>query len=191
MLSKSKGVVIENWIKPPKLVRYQNSTLLHYDKNHLVCTFLFPEKYSKNPFFINQEEILKPLDMFWGKRYFYKDRFYSLLEYYSFDNRLTAYYIDITLPPYIKKGEVFIVDLKVDFWVFPDKKRYIILDEDELDNAINDKLFDKEELLVCFETVSFIKDRLNKGEFDRIFKDYAKSSYKEWQRYGEYMSKYL
>ena len=187
MFRDSKNIVIENWIKPPKLVQYQNARLLSYENNVLICNFLFPLKYSNNPFYINGEKILDEKDMFWGKRYFYADRFYSLLEYYSYDDKIMAYYIDISLPPFIEKDRIFITDLKIDFWIMADKKKYIILDEDELTDAMNEKLFNQKELDSCFETTDFIKKKLDHNNFEGIFIDYKTSDYKEWDRYKEHM----
>ncbi|OHD11499.1 MAG: hypothetical protein A2086_04970 [Spirochaetes bacterium GWD1_27_9] len=183
---EEKEIVIENWIKPPKIIKYQNATLNSFTEELLVCSFNLPEKYAKNPFYINGREILKKEEMFWGKRFFYYNRFYSLREYYSKDNRLTAYYIDVCLPPLMKKNEVFIVDLKIDFWVMPDKVEFIILDEDELAEAIEKNLFFKEEIESCFDTVDFIKNKLNNKKFDDIFSNYKTSTYKEWKRYKEF-----
>ncbi|HOV13696.1 MAG TPA: DUF402 domain-containing protein [Spirochaetota bacterium] len=187
MFDGSKSIVVENWIKPPKLVQYENAKLLSYENNELICNFLFPGKYSNSPFFINGEKILESKEMYWGKRYFYSDRFYSLLEYYSIDDKITAYYIDISLPAYIESSRVFITDLKIDFWVMPDKKRYIILDEDELQDAISENLFSEIELMACYETVDFIKSKLDKNNFNGIFNDYKISHYKEWERYERYL----
>lgn len=187
MFYDSEKITVENWIKPPKLVQYNNAKLLSYDKGILICNFLFPKKYSENPFFINGEKILNAKDMYYGKRYFYPDRFYSLLEYYSSDDKITAYYIDITLPPFITREKVFIADLKIDFWIMPDKKNYIILDEDELNDAIKEKLFSDAELEKCYQTTNFIRERLDKGDFDSIFQKYEVSDYKDWERYKKFI----
>jgi predicted RNA-binding protein associated with RNAse of E/G family len=187
MMENDSQMVIENWIKPPRIVQYSNSSLVSFDEEKLVCEFLFPEKYSKNPFFINGNLILNPGDMYRGRRTFYADRFYALLEYYSVENNLTAYYLDITLPPILQKESVLILDMKIDFWVFPDKENYIILDQNELDDAIKLKLFDFYEIESCRETTAFIKGLLDQKKFDEIFTSYKKSSYRDWERYSDYL----
>jgi len=179
--------VIEKWIKPPKLIKYSNSTLISFNENELVCRFNLPEKYSKNPFFINGEKILEAGEMFWGKRIFYAERFYSLREYYSSENKLTAYYIDITLPPKIQRNKVLIVDLKIDFWVKPDKKTFFILDQNELEEAVKLNLLSKEEINICNQITGSIKNQLEENKFDEIFKTYEKGSYKDWNRYKEHL----
>lgn len=182
-------VVVEKWVKPPKLVKYENARLLSYNGDVLVCNFQFPLKYANNPFYINGKKILDEKDMIWGKRFFFKNRFYSLLEYYSIDDKITAYYIDVVLPPIIKKDIVLITDLKIDFWIMPDKKNYIILDEDELEEAIKENYFGKNELNACYRTMDFIKNKLEKDNFEGIFTDYETSGYEVWGRYEDLLLK--
>jgi predicted RNA-binding protein associated with RNAse of E/G family len=181
----NQNIVIENWIKPPKMVRYSNSVLDRFDNNELICRFNFPEKYRNNPFLINGKEILKKGEMMTGKRTFYSDRNYALLEYFSDDGRLTAYYIDITLPAILKRDSVTILDLKIDFWIYPDKINYIILDWNEFDDAVRDNLFSNEEITSCIITMDFIKKHLDNNNFDGIFTNYKRSSVNDWQRYKD------
>jgi predicted RNA-binding protein associated with RNAse of E/G family len=175
--------VIENWIKPPVMVRYDNSILENFDGKTLVCEFNFPEKYSGNPFHIDGKKVLDKGEMFRGRRTFYSDRFYALLEYYSEDGNLTAYYIDITLPAIVRENNVLILDLKIDFWIMPDRQRYLILDWNEFDDAVKNNLFTEKEILCCTRTVDFIKNCLENKRFDDIFVNYEKTSPDKWDRY--------
>ena len=182
----SNKTVIENWIKPPNLVRYDNAKLDYYDSKSLVCKFLFPEKYSGSPFLIEGEKVLDKGEMFWGKRTFYSDRCYSLLEYFSNEDELTAYYIDLTLPAILTEESVLILDLKIDFWIMPDRKRFMILDWNEFDEAIKNNLFSEKEINICTKTVDFIKKSLENKRFDDIFLNYEKTSPEKWDRYRQY-----
>jgi predicted RNA-binding protein associated with RNAse of E/G family len=97
--------------------------------------------------------------------------------------KLTAIYLDITLPAILKKDSVWIADLKLDFWIFPDLKRYILLDEDEWHEALEAKLFSQPEIDVCHQTVSQIRDCLEKGAYPEIFTGYTRSDASHWDRY--------
>lgn len=178
----------EIWLKPPKVINYTNSIIESIDGEKLICKFFLPEKYAKNPFFINSQKILSAGDMFYGIRYFYSDRFYSLREYYSEAGKLTAYYIDITLPAVIKESEVIILDMKIDFWVYPDKKKYLILDINEWQDALQENLFSEKEIKVCDDMFAFIKNKLDNDKFDEIFTDYKRSSPEIWDRYNKFLN---
>lgn len=179
-------IVTENWIKPPKIVQYKTAEFLFYKDNILACQFYFNDKYLNNDFYVNGKKIFKKGDMFYGRRYFFEDRFYSLLEYYSIEDKLIAYYIDITLPPKIEEYVVWILDIKLDFFIMPDKKGFFIMDEDELLDSVKNNLFSKEELEVCNNTKNFILNKIKNNKFEEIFRDYEKGSYKDWKRY-EYL----
>ncbi|MCG8570491.1 MAG: DUF402 domain-containing protein [Spirochaetes bacterium] len=177
------AIVKENWLKPPYLVQYTNSRLLKKKGKLLLCEFHFPQKYAQHDFYLNDKKVLSSGEMVTGKRYFWSDRFYSLLEFYSNRDKITAYYLDITLPCYFTQNEIYIVDLKLDFFIFPDKKTYILLDEDELEEAVLKKQFNHNELKSCYQTRDFIKKCLESNQFDKIFTNYQKSRSSNWKRY--------
>ncbi len=181
-------IVTENWIKPPKNVQYKTAEFLSYDNNVLICQFYFNDKYLNNEYYINGMKVFNKGDMFYGKRYFFEDRFYSLLEYYSLDDKLVAYYFDIILPPKIENFTVFVLDIKLDFLVMPDKKKFFLLDEDELEDAIKKGLFSKQELEIAYKTKNFFLDKLKNNKFKEIFTDYEKGCYKDLERYNNYIS---
>ncbi len=181
-----KAVVVEKWIKPPELVTYTNSRFISQDENTLVCEFLFPKKYYENDFYLLDKKVLSKGDLYRGKRTFYNDRFYSLLEYYSDSGELVAYYFDVSLPAkIISSSEVLILDIKLDFFFFTRDKSVYLLDEDELEDAIALKEFSEEELNACFRTRDFLLSCLKSGDFDRIFTDYERTSVDVWSRYNE------
>ena len=153
-------IITENWIKPPKIVQYKTAEFISYENKVLICKFYFNDKYLNNEFYINGVKVFNKGDMFYGKRYFFEDRFYSLLEYYSLDDKLVAYYFDIILPPKIENYTVFVLDIKLDFFIMPDKKNFFLLDENELEDAIKEKLFSEEEIESCYKTRDFIINKL-------------------------------
>lgn len=182
-----KQIVTENWIKPPKLVTYKTSKLITQGSDTLVCEFLFPQKYYQKDFYLFGEKVLSKGDLYRGRRTFFADRFYSLLEYYSDTGELKAYYFDIILPPVLTENAALLLDIKLDFFVLADRKTFYLLDEDELDEAVRNDLFTKDEIEVCMRTTEFIRSALYKDKFESIFTDYEKTSYKEWARYNEYI----
>lgn len=190
MDNTNRKIVTEYWIKPPKIVTYTNAIFDEFENGILRCHFDFPNKYKEGGFYINNQQILGRNQMYFGRRIFYANRFYSLLTFYSIDNKVSGYYIDIVLPPIVKKKYVIIFDLKIDFFVLPDKKTYYILDRDELDNAIDDKLLSSQEIEVCKNTTSIIEDLIKKDSFDKIFTDYQKSSFDKWDVYNKYKKKF-
>ena len=183
---QNRIVVYENWIKPPKIVTYSNSRLLYRTGNALVCQFFFPEKYAGNDFYLAGKKVLSAGQMYTGKRFFYNDRFYSLLEFYSGEFELSAYYLDIVLPARFSKNNIYIMDLKLDFFILPDLKNYILLDEDELEEAVDKKYFTNEEIAVCLHTRDFIIEKLEAGRFQEIFFDYRKSQPADWLSYNKW-----
>lgn len=188
MYHLNEDIVVENWIKPPKIVQYTNSHLKSYDGKTLICEFMFPHKYSFNDFYIFGEKVLNSGDMFYGRRYFYCDRYFSLLEFYSKDRNITAYYIDLSLPALIMKEDLYkvaILDIKLDFFIMPDKKKHYILDEDEYKHAIDSGFFTGNEISACNRTKDFILRKIQSESFDLIFKDYEKTDASEWNRYAD------
>lgn len=178
------SVITERWIKPPLLVTYQNSKLIVQNKDVLICEFFFSQKYYTKDFYLLGEKILKKGNLYRGRRYFFSDRFYSLLEYYSDEGKLAAYYFDITLPAKrINTNEVIILDMKLDFFVLSDKKTYFLLDEEELNEAVRANEFSEEELRACYRTTDFIEKALLHERFEDIFTKYERTSPNGWKRY--------
>ncbi len=180
-----KITIYENWIKPPKLVHYSNSIFECMTKEALICNFNFPEKYSKNDFYLFGKKVLNAGEMHHGKRFFFVDRFYSLLEFYSENNQISAYYFDLTLPAKIIDNNVYILDLKLDFFVLPDKKSYFLLDEDELEDAIKCNFFSNDEIEICLKTTNKIKNLIENDMFDNILTDFEHSNHSKWVRYSD------
>lgn len=182
----SRGSTIyECWIKPPLIVNYSNSKLISHEGDLLVCDFLFPKKYYENDFYVNGQKVLNKYEMYRGRRYFYSDRFYSLLEFFSDKGELKALYFDITLPAIIKEDSVIITDIKLDIFYLIDERKYFLLDEDEYEEAIRNNIYSQEEIDVCNETTAFIRDCILSDKIEDIFLNYRKSSPDKWDRYAK------
>lgn len=62
---------------------------------------------------------------------YYADRWYNIFEIHDReDDRLKAWYCNVTTPAELDGGKITYVDLALDLLVYPDGK-YLILDEDE------------------------------------------------------------
>jgi len=71
------------------------------------------------------------------------DKWFTIVKIRNLKGEHTGYYCDIVLPPRLLGEWVEITDLFLDLWVSPDL-RYRILDEDELEEALQQKWIDKE-----------------------------------------------
>ena len=71
------------------------------------------------------------------------DKWFTIVKIRNLKGEHTGYYCDIVLPPRLLREWVEITDLFLDLWVSPDL-RYRILDEDELEEALQQKWIDKE-----------------------------------------------
>ncbi|HBD93334.1 MAG: hypothetical protein A2015_10540 [Spirochaetes bacterium GWF1_31_7] len=183
-LTTENETVIEYWIKPPKLVTYTNSKFISHEKNTLVCEFLFPKKYYEKDFYLNGQKVLHKNEMYRGKRFFYADRFYSLLEFYSDDNILKAYYFDISLPAIFNTNSVLVTDIKLDIFYLIETDTIFLLDDDEFNEAVRDNLFTKNEIEASEKTAHFIVSCILRNKINEIFTDYEKTDPSLWERYN-------
>jgi protein associated with RNAse G/E len=75
--------------------------------------------------------ILRENDRFLER--YYTNRWYNIFEIHDRqDDRLKAWYCNVTTPAEIEPGRIAYVDLALDLLVYPDGK-YLVLDEDEFD----------------------------------------------------------
>ncbi len=66
---------------------------------------------------------------------------YEIIKIWDHDGEFVGYYCNINRPPKRFKGGYEAVDLFLDLWVFPDME-YVVLDEDELEDALEKGLID-------------------------------------------------
>lgn len=102
-------------------------------------------------------------DVAFGMSYTYLKKGWKISKFYDKDKNFLYWYCDI-IDAQIKDEEYILVDLLVDIKVYPDG-RYEILDEEELDEALNEGLITKEQKEEALNKLSALLEIIKKGEF--------------------------
>ena len=102
-------------------------------------------------------------DVAFGMSYTYLKKGWKISKFYDKDKNFLYWYCDI-IDAQIKDEEYILVDLLVDIKVYPDG-RYEILDEEELDEALNQGLITKEQKEEALNKLNALLETIKKGEF--------------------------
>ena len=102
-------------------------------------------------------------DVAFGMSYTYLKEGWKISKFYDKDKNFLYWYCDI-IDAQIKDEEYILVDLLVDIKVYPDG-RYEILDEEELDEALNEGLITKEQKDEALNKLNALLEIIKKGEF--------------------------
>lgn len=102
-------------------------------------------------------------DVAFGMSYTYLKKGWKISKFYDKDKNFLYWYCDI-IDAQIKDEEYILVDLLVDIKVYPDG-RYEILDEEELDEALNQGLITKEQKEEALNKLNALLEIIKKGEF--------------------------
>lgn len=102
-------------------------------------------------------------DVAFGMSYTYLKKGWKISKFYDKDKNFLYWYCDI-IDAQIKDEEYILVDLLVDIKVYPDG-RYEILDEEELDEALNEDLITKEQKEEALNKLNALLETIKKGEF--------------------------
>lgn len=102
-------------------------------------------------------------DVAFGMSYTYLKKGWKISKFYDKDKKFLYWYCDI-IDAQIKDEEYILVDLLVDIKVYPDG-RYEILDEEELDEALNEGLITKEQKDEALNKLNALLEIIKKGEF--------------------------
>ncbi len=105
-------------------------------------------------------------DVAFGMSYTYLKKGWKISKFYDKDKNFLYWYCDI-IDAQIKDEEYILVDLLVDIKVYPDG-RYEILDEEELDEALNQGLITKEQKEEALNKLNALLEIIKKGEFPPI-----------------------
>lgn len=104
-------------------------------------------------------------DIFGGISFAFLDRGYKLGQFYDKDGRFVYWYCDIIEVEYDCKSDTYTLnDLLLDIKVFPDG-RVILLDADELAQAMKDGLVSKEQACTSLETLDRLLKQIYSGDF--------------------------
>ncbi len=63
--------------------------------------------------------------------WYYVGRWYNIFQIYGAAGELKGWYCNVGMPPTLGHDELSYVDLALDVWVYPDRERHLVLDEDE------------------------------------------------------------
>ena len=97
-----------------------------------------------------------------------RDKNYWITAMYDNNKDLIQYYIDITKENVIcKNGQSYFYDLFLDIVQLKNGSIYL-LDEDELLDALNNKLIDKKDFTLAYNEANKIKEQLDKNNFEPI-----------------------
>lgn len=102
-------------------------------------------------------------DVAFGMSYTYLKKGWKISKFYDKDKNFLYWYCDI-IDAQIKDEEYILVDLLVDIKVYPDG-RYEILDEEELDEALNKGLITKEQKEEALNKLNALLEIIKKGAF--------------------------
>jgi hypothetical protein len=95
---------------------------------------------------------------------YYDNRWYNIFEIHDRDdNRLKAWYCNVTSPAEFSPGKIAYIDLALDLLVYPDG-RWLILDEEEFAELTLDPEMRKEARNALAELISMAKDQSLKRE---------------------------
>lgn len=102
-------------------------------------------------------------DVAFGISYAYLKKGWKISKFYDKDKNFLYWYCDI-IDAKIKDEEYTLIDLLVDVKVYPDGK-YEILDEEELDEALKQKLITKEQKEEALNKLNALLEIIKHGEF--------------------------
>ena len=109
-----------------------------------------------------------------------EDANYWITAMYDENKQLIQYYIDITKENHVKNEiDPFYEDLFLDMVVLND--RIILLDEDELKQALKEKVIDDNDYALAYHTIKELKDWLclNKQLLDNLCEKYFEKLYEK------------
>lgn len=92
-----------------------------------------------------------------------KGESYAITGLYNKNNELVEFYFDMTKENGIENGIPYIVDIYLDLVITPNNEKYI-LDEDELEEALNEKILGKVEFDLAYETLHRLEKKYNLQE---------------------------
>lgn len=102
-------------------------------------------------------------DVAFGISYAYLKKGWKISKFYDKDKNFLYWYCDI-IDAQIKDEEYTLIDLLVDVKVYPDGK-YEILDEEELDEALKQKLITKKQKEEALNKLNALLEIIKHGEF--------------------------
>lgn len=114
---------------------------------------------------------------FWAVWFLFKDRPYDVGRFYRPDGTWTGFYCDVLEPVRWQGSDPKtlepIVDLFLDLWIAPDG-RYLILDEDEFEEAIAQSRITQEQAAHARRVLEELVESTRQGDFPpRVVTEFA------------------
>lgn len=158
-----KGDLALDFIRPPDRRTALRMLLLDATDETIVAAYQFrPSK----PVQYHGEIVLGA--GYWGIWFLFKDRSFDIARVYRPDGTWTGYYVDVLEPVRWKASNPTtlepVVDLFLDLWIAPDGK-YIVLDEDEFDEAIGLKRITQAQADHARRVLQELREATERGEF--------------------------
>ena len=125
---------------PIKLSRFPTIVLYESEQEVVLCNILYPSQ----PLIAEKTIILDK--NFIGIWYCPYKNWHDIAAIYDEQKNFKGYYCDICSPVKKNTDGYEITDLFLDLWIFPDGK-YIILDQDEFDNAVLQRWMNKNQII--------------------------------------------
>ncbi len=124
---------------PGIIVVYRKHMEAEINDKYVMVTWQYPERNREIGRKYHGVQLAQAGDIYYGRAYYFLDRWYAITETYNKDWELTGFYCDITTPAVFCGNRLCVTDLKLDLWVRPDRHTYYVLDEDEFLEAVRKK----------------------------------------------------
>ncbi|MEM3396985.1 MAG: DUF402 domain-containing protein [Thermoplasmata archaeon] len=98
---------------------------------------------------------------------------YEILVVLDKENALRGYYVNINRKIERQENKIFVHDLFLDIWVFPDMK-WQVLDEEEFEAAREKGLLPEEDVELARQTLKEFLEKIDSGEFRKMIEKLPK-----------------
>jgi predicted RNA-binding protein associated with RNAse of E/G family len=148
------------FIRRPDEVDIWTHELIHQDKEVIISKFKFSNL--REPSRIEGKVVVE--NDYTGICYEFIEKGLEVIKIFDFNEQLTGYYCNINTRPKTFDGGYEVVDLYLDVWVFPDL-RFVVLDEEEFNDAVEKGLVDDDERIFAKRVLSDVLENLRAGNF--------------------------
>ncbi len=148
------------FIRPPNKIDVWEHELVLDSKKNIISKFIFDGV--SHAFAVAKIPVIE--NGYIGRAYEFAGKWFEIVKVIDKNNVIKGYYCNIN-EPFKRIGSGYeIFDLFIDLWVFPDGK-YVVLDEDELGNAIKEGWISAYQAKKARETIDQLIVMIEKGEF--------------------------
>lgn len=92
-----------------------------------------------------------------------KDESYAITGIFNEQNKLVELYFDMTKENGVEDGRPYVVDIFLDLVITPENEKYV-LDEDELEEALDRNIIGKAEFNLAYETLHRLEEKYKSQE---------------------------